>query len=52
MIVGKKLKTVKNYSELMGWSTQWTYVLIQRKEIDIEAIDGKTFVVINEKSLK
>jgi hypothetical protein len=42
-----KLKTIKNYAAMRGFTVPWIYKLGERKEINIIEIDGVKFVKID-----
>ncbi len=45
----EKLRTVRTYAQMKGWTVQHIYRLISEKKLDSVIIDGVKFIRINDK---
>lgn len=43
-----KLKTVRNFANMNGKTTQWAYDQIKKQRVKIKDIDGVKFIVVND----
>lgn len=43
-----KLKTVRNFANMKGKTTQWAYEQIKKERVKTKEIDGVKFIIIND----
>lgn len=47
-----KLRTLTNFGKMKGISRQRIHILVNNGKFDTIKVDGLTFIILNEKSLK